>query len=53
MKKVKLKSKTSTISLIIILTISAILVALPTVSAQATIQSYPYIGAVPNPVGKD
>ncbi len=44
----------STIALILVLTISAILVALPAATAQGstlTMKSYAYIGATPNPVG--
>jgi outer membrane protein assembly factor BamB len=47
----KNKSKISTISLIILLTFSATLIALPSVAAQGTQVSYPFIGVVPNPVG--
>jgi outer membrane protein assembly factor BamB len=47
------KTKISTITLILILTISAILFALPTTTAQETRVTYPYIGAVPNPVGRE
>ena len=44
--------KTSTIALILVLTISAMLVAIPTATAQTpTKMAYPYIGAVPNPAG--
>jgi outer membrane protein assembly factor BamB len=46
------KSKLSTIALTLILTISAILVVLPSASAQETQTTYPFLGAVPNPVGK-
>ncbi len=54
MKKLQLKTKISTIALILVLTISAILVALPAATAQVpmlTMKSYAYIGATPNPVG--
>jgi outer membrane protein assembly factor BamB len=51
MIKLEIKTKISIISLILLLTISAIFVALPTASAQTTQKSYPYIGTVPNPVG--
>jgi hypothetical protein len=44
-------TKISTIALILLLTISATLIALPSVTAQTTKQPYPYLGAVPNPVG--
>jgi len=46
------KSKLSTIALTLILTISAILVILPSASAQETQTTYPFLGAVPNPVGR-
>jgi len=45
------KSKISTISLILLLTLSAILIALPTAAAQNTQVTYPFIGVVPNPAG--
>ena len=54
MKKMNIsknKSKISTISIILLLTLSAIIIALPSVSAQQTQVSYPFIGVVPNPVG--
>jgi len=54
MKKLQNKTKISTIALILVLTISAIIVVLPAATAQAydlTKQTYAYIGAVPNPVG--
>jgi len=53
MKKQKNKSKISTIALILVLTISATLVALPAATAQElpTKKTYAYIGAVPNPAG--
>ena len=48
----KLKSKISIISLILLLTISAFMVGLPSIAAQTqTVKSYPFIGATPNPVG--
>ncbi len=51
MKKLQLKTKISTIALILVLTISAILVTLPSITAQvATVNPHPYINAVPNPV---
>jgi hypothetical protein len=51
MKK-QIKSKISIISLILLLTISTFIIALQTATAQAeTVQSYPFIGATPNPVG--
>ena len=47
-------NKTTTIVLVLTLTFAAIFIALP-VSGQRTgnIKSYPFIGATPNPVGKD
>jgi hypothetical protein len=52
MKKLCDKTKISTIALILVLTISAIVVALPAVTAQSpTKKTFAYIGAVPNPVG--
>jgi len=53
LEKLYCKTKLSTIALILVLTLSAILVAIPAATAQAvqTSKSYPYIGAVPNPVG--
>ena len=45
------KSKITTIAFILLLTISAIIVALPQVSAQVTKTVYPYLGVIPNPVG--
>ncbi|MCW4023031.1 MAG: PQQ-binding-like beta-propeller repeat protein [archaeon] len=46
------KSKLSTIALVLMITLSTLMIALPTASAQATHkQAYPYIGAIPNPVG--
>ena len=53
MTKLETKTKIATIALILVLTISATLVALPAATAQAvqTSKSYPFLGAVPNPVG--
>ena len=53
MKILKKKSKISIITLILILTMSAILVGLPTATAQepSTKKSFAYLGAIPNPVG--
>jgi len=46
------KVKLSTIAIISVLTISAIFVTLPAATAQeATRHTYPFLGAVPNPVG--
>ena len=47
----KNKSKLSTIALILVLVISAMLVALPTVSAQESRTTYAFLGVIPNPVG--
>ena len=46
-------TKISTITLILLLTISATIIALPAVTAQEpqTEMTFPYLGAVPNPVG--
>ncbi len=49
MKKQKM-SKISMIILITVLTLSAILASFPAINAQQTIQTYPYLGAIPNPV---
>jgi hypothetical protein len=54
MKEHYYKTKLSTIALILVLTISAILVALPVATAQETEgrkTTYPYVGAVPDPAG--
>jgi len=56
MKKMNInrsKSKLSTIALILLLTISATLVALPAATAQGAPEqmTYAFIGAMPNPVG--
>jgi len=45
------KSKLSTIALILVLAISATLVALPVVSAQQSKATFCYLGVIPNPVG--
>jgi outer membrane protein assembly factor BamB len=50
MKTSRNKSKLSTIALILLLTISTILIALPGANAQESVYPYPYINAVPNPV---
>jgi len=49
----KSKSKLFTIALILLLTLSATLVALPAATAQETPEkkTYPFLGVVPNPVG--
>jgi hypothetical protein len=51
LKKLNYKTKYSTISLILLLTISATLVAMPSAIAQESRKTYPFLGAVPNPVG--
>jgi outer membrane protein assembly factor BamB len=51
MKKLYFKTKFSTVALILVLAISAILVVLPTATAQSTCATYAFIGATPNPVG--
>ena len=51
MKISKFKSKISTITLVLLLTISALIVVLPTVSAQSTGKAYPFIDVIPNPTG--
>ena len=45
------KTKITTIAFILTLTISAMIVSLPPVSAQQTQATYPYLGVIPNPVG--
>ncbi|MBA7673973.1 hypothetical protein ES703_82180 [subsurface metagenome] len=52
MKKLQLKTKISTIALILVLTLSAMLVALPFATAQEPLRvnPVPYINAMPNPV---
>ena len=52
MKKQNYKLKISTISLTLLLTISAIFVSLPSVTGQNAKMTYAFLGAVPNPVGK-
>jgi len=53
LENLKTKSKLSTIALILVLTISAMLVALPSAAAQAqTKATVCYLGAMPNPIGK-
>jgi hypothetical protein len=51
MKENYCKTKLYTIALILTLTISAMLVALPVTNAQETRTSYAFVGANPNPVG--
>jgi hypothetical protein len=54
MKELYYKSKLSTIAIITLLAISAILVALPAATAQEPIhdETAVFLGAIPNPVGK-
>jgi len=49
----KIRHKISTIILLTILTLSSILAILPIINAQQGQKTYPYIGAVPNPVQVD
>jgi outer membrane protein assembly factor BamB len=53
MNKLHCKTKLSTIALILVLTISAILVVLPAATAQEPPRqkTYAFVGAIPNPVG--
>ena len=51
MKKQNIKTKISTITIIIMLTITAMLTLLPSANAQVSKATYAFIGAVPNPVG--
>jgi len=54
MKTLQLKTKISTIALILVLTISTVLIALPVTTAQGVDfnkSTYAFIGAVPNPAG--
>ncbi len=54
MKKLEIKTKISTIALILVLALSAILVALPAANAHApawSIPTYAFCNASPNPVG--
>ena len=50
MKILKKLSKISTISMILLITLSVVIVVLPVVSGQESLNPYPYINAVPNPV---
>jgi len=47
----KQKLKLTMVTLFLMLTIAIPIAALPTASAQNTKKTYPYIGALPNPVG--
>ena len=54
MKMTKLKTKISTMTFILLLTISTMLVVLPTATAQETtptMATHTYLGATPNPIG--
>jgi len=53
MKKIYCKTKLSTIALILVLTISAALIVLPSATAQEPPRqkTYAFIGAIPNPIG--
>jgi outer membrane protein assembly factor BamB len=51
MKELHYKTKLSTITLILMLAISALLVALPAVTAQPSIVTFAFVDAIPNPVG--
>lgn len=51
MKKLDLNPKIATLTLILLLAISAVAITLPTVNAQQTKASVAYLGAMPNPVG--
>jgi hypothetical protein len=51
MKKQQYKTKIFTAILTVIITLSAISFALPVVTAQSNVATYPFIGAIPNPVG--
>ena len=50
MKNTEIKTKISTIALILVFSISAIIVTIPSASAR-TQATYPFLGVVPNPVG--
>ena len=53
MQKLESKTMTTLIALILLLTITLPLIALPNANAQitGTMKTYPYIGATPNPIG--
>ena len=54
MKNLEIKSKTTTLSLILLLTMSTVLILLPTTIAQETFRektTHAYVGATPNPIG--
>jgi outer membrane protein assembly factor BamB len=52
MMKLKNKTKITTITLVLMFTISSLIVAIPPAASQETQTTYPFLGAVPNPVGK-
>ncbi|MDG6222226.1 MAG: PQQ-binding-like beta-propeller repeat protein [Candidatus Bathyarchaeota archaeon] len=51
MKKLDLHSKIATLTLVLLLAISAVIVTLPIANAQQTKATVAYLGAMPNPVG--
>ena len=51
MKNRQVKSKIIVTLIVLLLMLSAIIVFLPFASAQDSRKSYPFIGAIPNPVG--
>ena len=51
MKISRFNPKLTTITLVLLLTLSAFIIALPAVSAQATGKAYPFIEAIPDTVG--
>jgi hypothetical protein len=54
MKNLQIKSKTTTLSLILLLTMSTVLIILPTAIAQENYRektTHAYVGATPNPIG--
>jgi len=46
------KTKISAVTLILMLSVSALIVLLPSATAQSTAQTFPFIQGLPNPVGK-
>ena len=52
MINLKNKTKITTITLVLIYALSALIVAIQPAAAQETQATYPFLGAVPNPVGK-
>src|SRR4030066_1895582 len=45
------KTKISAVTLILMLSVSALIVLLPSATAATTSTSFPFIGAFPNPIG--